>query len=124
MPPEKLKSRKFLPSDRSDIFSLGVCVYEIIFGFHPYVRKKTANYKEYLKTIEDSVLKPIPVLMKKVGSSSLKLETFLTFLEHMIDLNHRTRATLPELKQFLKTTEPFMNMEVVEPPPAPLEEDR
>jgi serine/threonine protein kinase len=52
MPPEKLKSRRFLPNEKSDIYSLGTCVYEIIFGFHPYLKKKTANYKEYLQALD------------------------------------------------------------------------
>lgn len=36
MPPEKLKS-KFLPNPKSDIYSLGVTIYEVVFGFHPYL---------------------------------------------------------------------------------------
>jgi len=38
------------------------------------------------------------------------MENFLNFLLHMIDLNRKTRATLSELKYFIKTTEPFKNM--------------
>jgi hypothetical protein len=32
--------------------------------------------------------------MKKIGSSTLRLENFLRFLERMIDLNQKTRVTL------------------------------
>lgn len=94
MPPEKLKSRRFLPNDKSDIFSLGTCLYEIIFGFHPYLKKKTPNYKEYLIALEEANLRPTSVLMKKIGSSSLRLENLLKFLERMIDLNQKTRVSL------------------------------
>lgn len=48
--------------------------------------------------------------MKFLNSSSLIMETFLNFLLHMIDLDKKTRATLSELKYFIKTTEPFKNM--------------
>lgn len=94
MPPEKLKIKNFIPSDKSDIFSLGVCLYEIFFGIHPYLSKKTANYKEYLLALQGATLKPLPQLMKKIGSTSLKLENMLKFLEKMIDLNEKTRANL------------------------------
>ncbi len=80
MPPEKLKSRRFLPNEKSDIYSLGTCLYEVIFGFHPYLKKKTANYKEYLAALEEAKLKPLSHLMKLIGSSSLRLENFLKFL--------------------------------------------
>ena len=73
MPPEKLKSKKFLPNEKSDIYSLGTCLYEIIFNFHPYLKKKTANYKEYLKCLEEAILRPIPFLLKRIGSNSLRL---------------------------------------------------
>jgi hypothetical protein len=48
--------------------------------------------------------------MKKVKSSSLRLENFLKFLERMIDLNQKNRVNLSELKEFIKTTEPFKFM--------------
>lgn len=48
--------------------------------------------------------------MKKVKSSSLRLENFLQFLQRMIDLNQKTRASLSELKEFVRTTEPFKFM--------------
>jgi hypothetical protein len=52
--------------------------------------------------------------MKKIGSSSLRLENFLKFLERMIDLNQKTRASLAELKDFIRTTEPFKFMSAPE----------
>lgn len=87
MPPEKLKVKNFVPSDKSDIFSLGVCLYEIFFNIHPYLSKKTANYKEYLTNLQGATLKPLHHLMKKIGSTSLKLENMFKFLERMVDLN-------------------------------------
>lgn len=116
MPPEKLRSRRFLPNEKSDIYSLGTCVYEIVFGFHPYLKRKTANYKEYLLALDEATLRPIPLLMKKIGSTSLRLENFLKFLEKMIDLNQKTRASLAELKEFIRTTEPF---KLMSPPDEP-----
>jgi serine/threonine protein kinase len=114
MPPEKLKSRRFLPNEKSDIYSLGVCLYEVIFAHHPYLKKKTSNYKEYLAILNEATQKPISVLMKNLGSSSLRLENFLKFLQKMIDLNHRTRVSLAELRQFIETTEPFKLMKLSE----------
>jgi hypothetical protein len=61
---------------------------------HPYLAKKTANYKEYLVALNGATLKPLPTLMKKIGSTSLKLENMFKFLEKMIDLNPRTRVGL------------------------------
>lgn len=94
MPPEKLKTKNFMPSDRSDMYSLGITLYEIIFGIHPYLSKKTVNYKEYLVSLNGATLKPLPTLMKRIGSTSLKLENVFKFLERMIDLNAKTRVTL------------------------------
>ena len=62
--------------------------------------------------LEEAKLKPISQLMKIIGSSSLRLENFLKFLEKMIDLNCKTRVSLQELKYFLATTEPFKSMTV------------
>ena len=73
MPPQKLKVKNFVPSDKSDIYSLGICLYEMIFGIHPYLSKKTANYKEYLLALNGATLKPLPLMMKKINSTSLKL---------------------------------------------------
>lgn len=73
MPPEKLKVKNFLPNDKSDIFSLGVSLYEVIFGTAPYVKKKTANYKEYLVGLETAQLTPIPKLMLKFPTASIRL---------------------------------------------------
>jgi hypothetical protein len=39
--------------------------------------------------------------MKRVASSSLRLENFLLFFEKMIYLNEKKRASLAELKEFL-----------------------
>lgn len=69
-------------------------MYEIFFGIHPYLTKKTSNYKEYLQALQGATLKPLPQLMKKIGSTSFKLENLFKFLERMIDLNEKTRATL------------------------------
>lgn len=98
MPPEKLKSRVFKPNDKSDIFSLGVSLYEIFFGVHPYLSKKTANYKEYLSLLQGATLKHSSELMKIIGSNSFKLANLVNFLERMIDLNEKTRVNLEELK--------------------------
>jgi len=57
MPPEKLR-QKFLPNPKSDIYSLGVTLYEVIFGFHPYLEKKTKNMKEYLSLLNKANLRP------------------------------------------------------------------
>jgi CRISPR/Cas system CSM-associated protein Csm2 small subunit len=84
----------------------------VVFGFHPYLKKKTANYKEYLVSLKEAKLKPISQLMKAIGSSSLRLENFLKFLERMIDLNNKTRVSLAELKEFLRSTEPFKFMNI------------
>lgn len=62
--------------------------------------------------------------MKKIGSSSLRLENFLKFLERMIDLNQKTRVSLAELKEFIRTTEPFKLMSPPEEPEGKEEEDR
>jgi len=51
-----------------------------------------------LVALEEAKLKPISQLMKIIGSSSLRLENFLKFLERMIDLNCKTRVSLQELK--------------------------
>jgi len=77
---------------------LGVCLYEMIFNIHPYLNTKTANYKEYLLALNGATLKPLPLLMKKINSTSLKLENLLKFIEKMIDLNSKTRASLQDLK--------------------------
>ena len=75
-----MKFKNFIPSDKSDIYSLGVCLYEIIFGVHPYLLKKTTNYKEYLLALNGATLKPLPTLMKKIGSTSFKLENLFKFM--------------------------------------------
>jgi serine/threonine protein kinase len=89
-------------------------LYEIIFGIHPYLKKKTANYKEYLAILDEATLLPLSLLMKKINSTSLKLESFFRFLEKMIDLNVKTRASLTELKEFIANTEPFKNMKPID----------
>lgn len=111
MPPEKLKELKFVPNEKSDIYSLGICIYETIFKDHPYVKKRTTSPKEYLEALKENSLKSVPSLMKLLSSTSLRLENFLTFLLKMIDLNKKTRVSLNEFKDFIKTTEPFRYME-------------
>ena len=49
MPPEKLKSSSYIPTSNSEIFSLGVTLYEIIFSSHPYLAKRVSDYRLYLK---------------------------------------------------------------------------
>lgn len=113
MPPEKLKYKNFIPSEKSDIYSLGICIYQIVFGVHPYLSKKTSNYKEYLLALNGATLKPLPLLMKKIGSNSFKLENLFKFIERMIDLNAKTRASLAELKEFISVNEPFKDMKII-----------
>jgi len=45
MPPEKLKGSLFSPSPKTEIFSLGVTLYETIFGSHPYLKIRPSDYK-------------------------------------------------------------------------------
>ena len=84
----------------------------MIFGIHPYLSKKTGNYKEYLLALNGATLKPLPLLMKKINSTSLKLENLLKFIEKMIDLNCKTRASLQDLKDFIANNEPFNDMRI------------
>ena len=45
MSPEQLTQPKRILDFRSDLFQLGVCLYETITGFHPFVRDESINNK-------------------------------------------------------------------------------
>jgi hypothetical protein len=58
MSPDKLRM-KYLPNASSDIFSLGVSIYEVVFGFHPYnVDHSVKDYKIYLRELRNAKLRP------------------------------------------------------------------
>lgn len=73
MPPEKL-TKSFVPNEKSDIYSLGVCLYEHFFGIHPYLGSdnRPNNYQEYKKRLEKAELLPTSKMIKKVQRCSLK----------------------------------------------------
>lgn len=71
---------KFKPSAKSDIFSLGVTLYEVIFGFHPYLKKKTKNTKEYLTVLYGAQLAPSHELLRRIYNPSLKFNRLINLI--------------------------------------------
>jgi serine/threonine protein kinase len=54
MPPEKLKGTTFTPTSKTEMFSLGVTLFEVIFGSHPYLTKTPTDYRNYLKMLQEA----------------------------------------------------------------------
>ena len=102
MPPEKLSS-KFIPNAKSDIYSLGVTLYEVIFGFHPYLKQKTKNAKEYLGMLKTAQLAPTHELLRRIHNPSLRFNRFIEIIEGMITLKVDLRMSVEELKDILTT---------------------
>lgn len=53
---EKLTKKDYISNYKSDIYSLGVMMYEIITRRHPYVENRGLNLKEYVKQLKDAKL--------------------------------------------------------------------
>lgn len=114
MPPEKLKPDNYIPTSKSQIFSLGVTLYEIIFGSHPYLKKRLSDYKAYLKEIANAKLKSIDELKAKFNDASICLDKLIRIIFRMIDLNEAKRLSLDELKDYFHNSEPFKSMKILE----------
>ena len=89
MPPEKLKKADYVANAKSDIYSLGVSLYEIIFRRHPYLQARVNDYKLYLKRINNAELRPLYEMLPKdvYGSLSVTFNKFYRVLEQMVELN-------------------------------------
>ena len=107
MPPEKLKSPKYVPTAQSEMFSLGITLFESIFGHHPYLKSKPNDYKDYLKMLQTASVRSISSLKQDFPNSSLAFDRLIRFLMRMIELNSVKRLSLHELKEYITKDEPF-----------------
>ena len=114
MPPEKLKSSSYIPTSKSEIFSLGVTLYEIIFVSHPYLAKRVSDYRVYLKEITNAKLKSVDELKSKFPEASIRLDRLIRIILRMLELSEGKRLSLEELEDYVKNSEPFKSMKIVE----------
>ena len=94
MPPEKLKSSSYIPTSKSEIFSLGVTLYEIIFNHHPYLAKRVTDYRVYLKEITNAKLRSVDELKSKFPEASIRLDRLIRIILRMLDLSEGKRLSL------------------------------
>ena len=114
MPPEKLKNPKYVPSSKSEIFSLGVTLYETIFGHQPYVSKKPYDYKEYLRMLQEASPKSVSHLKEHFPNASLAIDKLVRTVMRMIDLSESKRLSAEELEDYVTKYEPFTSLKVEE----------
>ncbi len=80
---------------------MGVTLYEVVFGFHPYLKQKTKNPKEYLSVLKTAQLAPTHELLKRIQNPSLRFDKLIQIIEGMITLKPDIRLGIEELKDIL-----------------------
>lgn len=97
MPPEKLKLSKYVPTSKSEIFALGVTLYEVIFGEQPYVSRLPKDYKDYLLMLQAATPKSINYLKEYFPNASIGIDKLIRNILKMIELTEAKRMSLEEL---------------------------
>jgi hypothetical protein len=63
----------------------------VIFGFHPYLKQKTKNAKEYLGMLKTAQLAPTHELLRRIQNPSLRFNKLIEIIESMIALKVNLR---------------------------------
>ena len=90
--PEVLRDQRYFCA--SDIFSFGVVLYEIIFGYRPYFAKGKTELKEMIKQKKISVSpEQIPKMYEK------NKEEIASFISGLLKYNFQDRFSLSDMKK-------------------------
>lgn len=54
---EKITRKEYTANVKSDIYSMGVMLFEVITGRHPYIDKRGLEIKEFAKELKDARLR-------------------------------------------------------------------
>jgi eukaryotic-like serine/threonine-protein kinase len=92
MPYEKLTDPEYLADERSDIYSMGVMMFEIITKAHPFVNQKSIKtQKDFVIALRSAnILKP-----KLYVTYSLELQKLFDLVIRMCAKNIKHRASCP-----------------------------
>lgn len=97
--PEHLANDKDLVSFKTDVFSLGIVMYQLISGSHPFLTRKGMDYME----IFDATVNSIPPTLEELGVASGPHSTVVAnMMQKKPYLRPRTVEILLEQLQFKK----------------------
>lgn len=107
MSPEKLSEVNYIADEKSDIYSLGVMMHEIMTKLHPYVNQKgLKSNKEYV-----SALKNAPLAHPKLISSfSAPMQGLYDIVIRMVEKLAKNRVNCHEIYSYLDNDETFAKL--------------
>lgn len=104
--PEKLTVRDYVGNPKSDIYSVGVIMFELIVGKHPYINSSDfkGDIKQFLTEFKDSKLKLPPNYLNQF---SLKMHSLLEIIIKMVSKVESTRISFEDLWEYASRNEAF-----------------
>jgi hypothetical protein len=125
MPYEKLTDPNYVADELSDIYSLGVIMFEIITKLHPYINQKgIKTQKEFVTVLRAANL----VRPKLYATYSLELQKLFDLVTRMCAKTRKNRITCREIYDYMDTEDVYAQFreKMVEPsiemqlPPLPI----
>ena len=104
MPIEKLTQKDYYANTKSDVYSMGVILFRIITGHHPYVLSRGKEYRSFLKE-----LKANPLYLKPNFSNrfSIKFQHFFDLVLSMVSKHEQSRIDFDTVYNYIETEEMF-----------------
>ena len=104
MPIEKLTQKDYYANTKSDVYSMGVILFRIITGHHPYVISRGKEYRAYLKELRANPLYLKPSFSNKF---SIKFEHFFDLVLSMVAKHEIARVDFDAVYDYIDTEEKF-----------------
>lgn len=100
---EKITRREYTANVKSDVYSMGVMLFEVITGRHPYIEKRGLKIKEYAEELKEARVRHENITERY----SFKLMKLYEVVVRMVEKSEEKRIGWEEVYQFYQMYEPL-----------------